>query len=53
MKVMGQDIVQNQDQTFWIKWTPGAEKDKDGNWVVEQEIIGVKMAIDIGVLAER
>jgi hypothetical protein len=47
MKVMGQDVKQNQRQTFYIKWTP-EDKDKDGNYVVQQEVVGVKMNIDIG-----
>jgi hypothetical protein len=47
MKVMNQEVTQNQDQTFFIKWSP-QEKDKDGNYVVKQEIIGVVMKIDIG-----
>lgn len=46
MKVMGQEVQQTQEQTFYISWTP-TEKDKD-NWCVTQKIIGVKMAIDIG-----
>jgi Family of unknown function (DUF6263) len=47
MKVMGQEVKQNQEQTFIISWTP-KPPDKDGNWVVQQKIIGVKMKIDIG-----
>jgi hypothetical protein len=47
MKVMGQEVVQKQDQTFYVKWTPEG-KDKDGNWKVKQQIVGVKMNIDIG-----
>jgi hypothetical protein len=47
MKVMGQQVVQNQTQTFIIEWTP-KDLDKDGNFVVEQRIVGVKMDIDIG-----
>jgi len=47
MKVMGQEVKQNQNQTFIISWTPLAP-DKDGNWVVQQKIIGVEMKIDIG-----
>jgi hypothetical protein len=48
MKVMGQDIVQKQNQTFYIQWTPGDKLDDKNNYVVTQKIIGVKMAIDIG-----
>lgn len=47
MKVMGMDITQNQKQTFYFSWKP-LDKDKDGNWVVEQKIEGIKMDIDIG-----
>ena len=46
MKVMGQEISQKQKQTFYLKWT--AEDKKDGNYVVTQEIIGLKMNINIG-----
>jgi len=46
MKVMGMDVAQKQKQTFYFKWTPLEQKDKD--WIVEQEIIGVKMEIQIG-----
>ena len=47
MKVMGQDIQQKQEQTFFIKWT-GQDKNKEGYFVVTQEIVGVKMKIEIG-----
>ncbi len=47
MKVMNQDIQQKQKQTFVIKWT-GEGKNKDGDWVVTQEIVGVHMKIEIG-----
>jgi len=47
MKVMGMEVTQVQNQTFFIKWTP-KPKDKDGNWVVTQKIVGVIMKIDIG-----
>jgi hypothetical protein len=46
MKVMGMDVSQNQSQTFIFSWTP-KDKDKDGNWVIEQEILAVKMDIEI------
>jgi hypothetical protein len=46
MKVMEMVVDQNQNQTFWVKWTP--KKKVKGNWVVTQKIIGVKMDIDIG-----
>ena len=47
MTVMGQQVTQKQDQTFYIEWTPSG-KDKDGNYEVTQKVIGVKMKIDIG-----
>jgi len=47
MKVMGQEIDQKQDQTFVIEWTP-RKKDSEGNYVVAQKIVGIKMNIDIG-----
>jgi len=47
MQVMQQKVTQKQTQTFVIEWTPKAA-DKDGNWVVEQKIVGVKLDIDIG-----
>jgi hypothetical protein len=47
MKVMGMEVTQDQNQTFYIKWIP-KKKDDKGNWVVTQRIVGVKMKIDIG-----
>jgi len=46
MKVMGQEVIQDQTQTFMIMWTPKEMKDK--NYVVEQQIVGIDMKIDIG-----
>lgn len=46
MKVMGMDITQNHNQTFWFSWTPVAQ-DKDKNWQIKQKIIGVQMDIEI------
>src|SRR5262245_55668255 len=46
MKVMGQEVKQEQKQTFYIQWTP--QEAKGDNYVVTQKIIGVKMNIDIG-----
>src|SRR5207253_6018626 len=43
---MGQKIDQDQRQTFYLKWT--AEDKKDGNYVVNQEIVGLNMNINIG-----
>src|SRR5262245_29950929 len=46
MKVMNNDVVQTQKQTFYFKWKPTkVESDKV---TIEQEIIGVVMVIDIG-----
>jgi hypothetical protein len=47
MKVMGQVVVQKQEQSFLIEWTP-QDASKDGDYVVEQKIVGVKMEINIG-----
>lgn len=46
IKVMGLDVVQKQEQTFFFKWTP-LKQDKDGNWEIKQVIEGIKMKIDI------
>jgi Family of unknown function (DUF6263) len=46
MKVMGMEVTQNQTQGFTFGWTP-IEQDKDKNWVIEQEILAVKMDIEI------
>lgn len=46
MKVQGMEVKQTQQQTFYIKWTT-VKVEKD-TWVVEQEITGVKMKIQIG-----
>ena len=46
MKVMGQEVKQEQKQTFYIEWT--AQEPKGDDWNVTQKIIGVKMNINIG-----
>src|SRR5262245_18517651 len=46
MKVMGMDVKQTQDQTFYFSWT-FKEEDKDKNPVVVQRIEGAKLRIDI------
>lgn len=46
MKVMGQEVKQDQKQTFYIEWKVGEPKGDD--WIVNQKIIGVKMNINIG-----
>jgi hypothetical protein len=47
MTVMGMNVEQVQDQIFYIQSFP-QPKDDQGNWVVTEKIIGVKMDIDIG-----
>ena len=45
IKVMGLDVVQKQEQTFFFKFTP---MNKEGDtWLIKQEIEGVIMKIDI------
>jgi hypothetical protein len=46
LKVAGTEVIQNQDQTFWVSWTPRGRKGRD--WVVLQRIEGLKMEIEIG-----
>jgi hypothetical protein len=46
MNVMGMPITQEQKQTFHFRWTPLERK--DGIWIIEQKIEGLKMDIDIG-----
>jgi hypothetical protein len=45
IKVMGQDLTQSQESTFYFKWTP-IKQDGD-KWELTQEVEGVKMKIDI------
>ena len=45
IKVMGMDVNQVQEQTFYFKWTP--MKQEGDKWVLRQTIEGVKMKIDI------
>jgi hypothetical protein len=47
IKVDSWEFTQNQTQTFVVKWTPKG-KDKDGNWIVDREIVAIKMNIKIG-----
>jgi len=47
MTVMGTPVKQSQKQTFYFKWTPVEQNDKK-EWVIKQQIIGVKMEIQIG-----
>jgi RNA polymerase sigma factor (sigma-70 family) len=46
MEVMGNDVTQKQEQTFYFQWTP--EKKANGKWIIAWKILGVKMDIDIG-----
>lgn len=46
MKIQAMEVAQKQRQTFWLKWTPAKEDDK--TWTLEQEILGVKMDLNIG-----
>ena len=46
LKVAGQEVNQDQSQTFWIEYT--AMEMKGDNYIVKQKIVGVKMDIDIG-----
>jgi hypothetical protein len=51
MTVMGMEVKQDQEQTFYMKWTPAAKKERingKDHWVVTQQIIGAKMVVDIG-----
>ena len=47
MKVMGQDVNQDQEQTFYFSWKVTGQDDKK-NWTIDQKIEGVKMKIEIG-----
>lgn len=48
MKVMGMNITQNQNQTFYFSWTPDSYDEKEKAWTIKQKIEGVKMEIQIG-----
>jgi hypothetical protein len=45
IKVMGQDLTQNQQSIFYFKWTP--VKQEGDKWEVADEIEGLSMSIDI------
>ncbi len=47
MKVMDQDVNQNQEQTVVIQVSPEALLD-DGDWLVGVQVVGMKMKINIG-----
>jgi hypothetical protein len=46
MKVMGMEVKQAQDQTFYFSWQ-FKEEDKEKNTVVAQKIEGVKLTINV------
>jgi RNA polymerase sigma factor (sigma-70 family) len=46
MKVMGNDVLQRQKQTFVYRWTPG--KQEGGNQELEQKVERVALEIEIG-----
>jgi RNA polymerase sigma factor (sigma-70 family) len=46
MKVMNNDVLQTQKQTFYFSWTP--EEQKGNSWILKQKIEGVSMDMDIG-----
>jgi hypothetical protein len=46
MKVMGMEVNQTQEQTFYFSWTL-KDQDKDNNMTLVQKIEGVKLKIDI------
>jgi hypothetical protein len=41
------DVRQKGTQTFFFRWTP-QEQDEDRNWVLTQQVEGVRMEIDAG-----
>jgi hypothetical protein len=45
IKVMGQDLTQSQDSTFYYRWTP--IKQEGDKWELTDEVEGIKMSIDI------
>ncbi len=45
IKVQGQDATQKQESTYYFKWTP--QKQDGDKWVLEQEVEGLKLSIDI------
>jgi hypothetical protein len=47
MVIQNNNVSQNQNQTFYMSFTPEQE-DKDKNWIVRQKIEAVKMDIMIG-----
>jgi len=48
MKVQGNDVVQDQSQTFYFSWVPKEVDEKANKVVLTQQITGLKMNITIG-----
>jgi RNA polymerase sigma factor (sigma-70 family) len=46
MKVMNNDVRQQQTQTFYFRWEP-VERQGDG-WVLQQKVEGVRLGLDVG-----
>ncbi len=46
LKVLNNDVTQDQSQTFYFSWTP--EKQEGDSWVLKQKIEAVQMDINIG-----
>src|SRR5262245_7404186 len=47
MKVMQQDVIQDQDQTFIIQITPEARA-AGSDWLVGMRIVGMRLKMNIG-----
>src|SRR6185369_10870774 len=45
-KVLNNEVVQSQGQTFYFSWTP--EKLAGDNWIVRQRIERIQLTIDVG-----
>jgi RNA polymerase sigma factor (sigma-70 family) len=45
-KVMGTDVAQKQNQTFYFRWTP-KDRTRDNRWVITQRVEGVKIDLDM------
>ncbi len=45
LKIAGADVNQKQKQTFFLRWTPTKQDDK--NWVLKLKIEGVQLDIDV------
>ncbi|MSQ97470.1 MAG: hypothetical protein EXR98_23350 [Gemmataceae bacterium] len=47
MKVMGQEVLQNQEQTFVYHWQP-ERMTKNGDWIVRVRTLRIILKVDIG-----